>query len=88
VHAVRKDRRLSGSTDSESSMSRQGANDDGDAGARAKAVARLSTLQRLRDDALAKNRQSMLKTIEDMIASELRSLRVEPDSGKDKARGD
>ena len=62
MHPLRKHRRLSGSTGSESSMSRQGANDESDAGARAKAVARLSTLQRLRDDALAKNRQSMLKT--------------------------
>ena len=70
-------------------MSRQGANDESDAGARAKAVARLSTLQRLRDDAMAKNRQSMLKTIEDMIASELRTLRVEPGSNnKDRANGD
>jgi hypothetical protein len=68
-------------------MSRQGANDEGDAGARAKAVARLSTLQRLRDDAMAKNRQSMLKTIEDMIASELRTLRVETDPDKGRTKG-
>jgi hypothetical protein len=68
-------------------MSRQGANDEGDAGARAKAVARLSTLQRLRDDAMAKNRQSMLKTIEDMIASELRTLRVETDPDKGRTTG-
>lgn len=62
------------------SMDRQG---DGrkDPDAHGRAVARLTTLQRLRDDALAKNRKSMLRTIEDMIASELRALQVQRDPG-------
>ncbi len=61
-------------------MDRPGAN-KGDAGARARAVVRLSTLQRLRDDALAKNSQAMLETIERMIVSEMRSLNTDrPDT--------
>lgn len=54
-------------------MDRQG---DGkkEANTRVRAVARLTTLQRLRDDAMAKNRKSMLRTIEGMIESELRVL--------------
>lgn len=57
-------------------MNRQGAKNS-EAGLRARAVARLSTLQRLRDDALAKNRQAMLQTIEAMIVSEMRSMNTD-----------
>jgi hypothetical protein len=84
VHALRNDRALdTGST----AMDRQG-DDKGERGSRSRAVARLSTLQRLRDDALAKNRQSMLKSIEDMIASEMRALQASGSEGDGAAQQD
>lgn len=66
-------------------MDRQG-DDKSGRGSRTRAVARLTTLQRLRDDALAKNRQSMLKSIEDMIAAEMRALHGGRDGSDEPAR--
>ena len=50
---------------------------------RAQAIARLSTLERLRDQARATNREAMLRSIEKMIESELRVLRAMRDSDPD-----
>ena len=41
----------------------------------AHAIARLSTLERLREQARAGNREAMVRSIESMIEAELRALR-------------
>ena len=44
--------------------------------ARARALSRLTALQRMRDDAVANGRDAMLRNIEVMIAAELGALRA------------
>ena len=44
------------------------------AGGEAHAIARLSTLERLREQARAGHREAMVRSIESMIESELRAL--------------
>ncbi len=47
---------------------------------RAQSLARLATLQRLREHANAGNRSAMLKSIEDLIEQETKSLRESKDN--------
>jgi len=55
----------------------------GDDDTRARRVARLATLQRLRDEALANDRPRMLATITRMIEAEMNSLQGSRDRDRD-----
>jgi hypothetical protein len=55
----------------------------GDGDTRVRKVARLATLQRLRDEALANDRPRMLATITRMIEAEMNSLQGSRDRDRD-----